>query len=86
MFPDNYFDYIIDDGDHTITSMAYCIENWLDKLKPNGKMIIEDIAGGYDWFDNLKSLASSKNVQSYTLYDFTQPKGRCDDFLIVIEK
>lgn len=86
MFEDNYFDYIIDDGDHTITSMAYCIEHWLDKLKPNGKMIIEDIQGGYGWFDNLESLASAKNVQSYTLFDFTQSKGRNDDFLIVIEK
>jgi hypothetical protein len=86
LFEDSYFDYIIDDADHTIISMAYSIEHWLNKLKVGGTLIIEDIQGGYGWFNSLEDLARKKNVKSYSLYDLTQSKGRNDDFLIVIEK
>jgi hypothetical protein len=43
LFEDNFFDFIIDDGPHTVESQQYSILNWYNKLKPGGKLIIEDI-------------------------------------------
>jgi hypothetical protein len=43
LYEDNFFDYIIDDGPHTIDSQQYSITHWYKKLKTGGKLIIEDI-------------------------------------------
>jgi hypothetical protein len=43
LYEDNFFDYIIDDGPHTIDSQQYSIAYWYKKLKIGGKLIIEDI-------------------------------------------
>jgi hypothetical protein len=43
LFLDNFFDYIIDDGPHTIVTQLAVIPVWLPKLKVGGKLIIEDI-------------------------------------------
>ena len=37
------FDIIIDDGPHSLESQIFFLENYLDKVKPNGLLIIEDI-------------------------------------------
>jgi len=42
-FEDNSFDFIIDDGSHTLEHQEYAIKNWLKKVKPGGTLIIEDI-------------------------------------------
>ena len=42
-FEDNSFDYIIDDGPHTLTSMVVSAQKWINKVKPGGKLIIEDV-------------------------------------------
>ena len=41
-FEDNTFDYIIEDGPHTAETQLFAITYWLPKLKPGGKLIIED--------------------------------------------
>ena len=41
--PNNFFDYIIDDGPHTLESQLACVDLYLPKLKKGGKIIIEDI-------------------------------------------
>lgn len=43
LFPDNFFDIIIDDGPHTLSSMKYSLKEYLGKLKQNGILVIEDI-------------------------------------------
>lgn len=42
-YDDNMFDYIIDDGPHSIESQIKCVQKWFSKLKVGGKLIIEDI-------------------------------------------
>lgn len=83
LFNDNYFDYIIDDGPHSYESQLYCVDNWLDKLKSGGKMIIEDVRLG---IPEMESLAKDQNAQSFSLYDFTQSTHRCDDRIVEIVK
>ncbi len=85
LFNDNYFDYIIDDGPHSLESQLYCVENWLDKLKFGGKMIIEDIPS-VSVASEMESLAKDQNVQSFSLYDFTQSTHRFDDRIVEIVK
>lgn len=43
LYTDETFDYIIDDGPHTLESQLNCVKKWLPKLKSNGKLIIEDV-------------------------------------------
>jgi hypothetical protein len=38
-FEDDSFDYIIDDGPHTLASMVISAQKWIDKVKPSGKLI-----------------------------------------------
>ena len=42
-FENNFFDYIIEDGLHTVEYQTIAIKLWLSKLKKGGKLIIEDI-------------------------------------------
>jgi len=42
-FPDNSFDVVIDDGPHTLDSMFFFLENYIQKVKPGGLLILEDI-------------------------------------------
>jgi len=53
---DNSYDYIIDDGPHSIESMKIAIELWMPKVKRGGKLIIEDIQN-IEWFEELASHA-----------------------------
>lgn len=43
LYENDFFDYIIDDGPHTLSSHLKCVELWFPKLKSGGKLIIEDI-------------------------------------------
>lgn len=42
-FEDGFFDYIIDDGPHTIESQISFVKLYYPKLRKGGKLIIEDI-------------------------------------------
>lgn len=80
-FPDNYFDYIIDDGSHDINSQKKCIDLYYKKLKIGGKLIIEDIQGtGY--FEELQKYCKDNNL-NYKAFDL---RGREDDLLIEITR
>lgn len=48
-FDDNYFDVIIDDGDHRCASMRATFDNSISKLKPGGWYFIEDLHLYTDW-------------------------------------
>lgn len=40
---DDYFDIVIDDGPHTFESMCFFLDNYLNKVKPGGYLVLEDI-------------------------------------------
>lgn len=80
-FEDNYFDYIIDDGPHTLQSQLFSVSNWFSKLKPGGKLIIEDVNNIEQVKTNFDTL--NPNCQ---LFDFRKNKNRFDDVLLVYTK
>ena len=53
---DDYFDIIIDDGPHTFESFVMLLCLYYDKLKQNGKLIVEDIIVT-QWVEPLVRLA-----------------------------
>jgi hypothetical protein len=84
MFRDNSLDYIIDDGPHTLESQLYSVNYWYKKLKPGGKLIIEDIIT----LTNLNSLVIEINDldYEYNVFDLRESKKRYDDIIIEIIK
>ena len=81
MFQSNYFDYIIDDGPHTIESQIEFIRHWMPVLKPGGKLIIEDIQNPEQDIEKIKSIGIP-----FKVIDSRKQKGRYDDVIIVIAR
>ena len=84
-FEDNSFDYIIDDGPHTLASMVISAQKWIDKVKPGGKLIIEDVQE-FLWAELIDSYVDKAKIKSYRVFDLRENKGRYDDIIIEIEK
>ena len=82
-FENEYFDFIVDDGPHTLQSQIDCINKWFPKLKVGGKMIIEDIQSENDL---LVLRAMNPPSGSMVIYDLRPNKGRYDDIIIEITK
>ena len=56
MYPDEHFDYIIEDGLHDVEYQLNSVEMWWPKLKKGGTLIVEDVQDldlDKDKFDNL---------------------------------
>lgn len=83
-FQNNEFDYIIDDGPHTLESQLIFIKKYISKVKVGGKLIIEDIDGDY----NLARLIEQaiKYDVSYKVFDLRPNKNRVDDIILEIFK
>jgi cephalosporin hydroxylase len=82
---DNSYDYIIDDGPHSIESMKIAIELWMPKVKKGGKLIIEDVQS-VEWFEELASHAKKFGYEKYRTFDFRENKLRSDDLIFELEK
>jgi cephalosporin hydroxylase len=82
---DNSYDYIIDDGPHSIESMKIAIELWMPKVKQGGKLIIEDVQS-VEWFEELASHAKKFGYEKYRTFDFRENKLRSDDLIFELEK
>jgi len=78
------FDFIIDDGPHTLSSQINFICLYRDKIKKGGHLIIEDIQG----YDNLIELVKYINTDSfyYKILDLRGVKSRYDDIILDIVK
>ncbi len=81
------FDVIIDDGPHTEESQLQSIQLYLELLKDDGVLIIEDIQS----FDSIKvfldSIPASKFFDYDTsVFDLRDKKGRYDDIVFAIRK
>jgi hypothetical protein len=86
VFENNSIDYLIDDGPHTYESQEYCIIYWLSKIKPGGKIIIEDIQQ-FEHLENFKKTIKNKNLNVSTkVFDSRESKGRYDDIIFEITK
>lgn len=79
------FDVIIDDGPHTIESQVKCIEMYFSLLKPNGCLIIEDIADYNETKKLINAVPKQKNIQ-IEIIDLRGRKKRFDDIVLVIKK
>lgn len=86
LFEDNQFDFIIEDGPHTLESQVFAAQHWPAKLKSGGLLIIEDIQDpNKDVPEILKAVEGNKNLQ-VLFYDLRNIQGRHDDVILEIQK
>ena len=77
------FDFMLDDGPHTLQSMKDFIRLYLPLLKEDGILIIEDVQS-VDWFGHLM-LEVPEDLKKYiNIYDRRHMKGRYDDLVFTI--
>jgi hypothetical protein len=84
LFKDNFFDFIIDDGPHTLESQLYSIVYWSKKLKSGGKLIIEDIQS----INHVTYLERIVDINLFTFnsFDLRANKNRYDDIIFEVTK
>lgn len=78
------FDFILDDGPHTLDSMVALIINYLPLLSDTGIMIIEDVQD-VTWFEVLRATVPFEYKSKIATYDLRSNKGRYDDLVFVID-
>ena len=79
------FDFILDDGPHTLKSQIQFIKLYSNLLKDNGILIIEDVS----CMKNLEILKTvpHKNLKKFIkTYDLRKNKNRSDDIVFTIDK
>ena len=76
------FDYIIDDGLHTVEAQIKTFDNYFSKLKSGGKYFIEDI----ELPENVVKIKRHLLKYDYKFYDFTSISETPDDMMFVITK
>jgi hypothetical protein len=62
-------------------SQIYSVNNWISKVKQNGKLIIEDIQN-----EKCINELNKVNTNPYKLIDLRKDKDRYDDFIYEITK
>jgi hypothetical protein len=82
---DMKFDFLLDDGPHTLKSMMDFIKLYSPLMKDDGILIIEDVQS-ISWFDALVELTPDHLKEYIKAYDLRQNKGRYDDLVFVIDK
>ena len=79
------FDFVLDDGPHTLESMITFIKLYSQLLTDDGILIIEDVQS-YDWLEPL-IIATPDNLKKYIkAYDLRENKNRYDDIVFTINK
>jgi hypothetical protein len=78
------FDFVIDDGPHSLESMVSFINLYLPLLTEDGILIIEDIQQ-YNWVNSLKSTVPETLRKYVEVFDRRNVKGRYDDILFVVD-
>jgi len=82
-FNDIMFDIIIDDGSHYLDDVIFVVNTYLNKLKNNGVLIIEDCQQPENWLNEIQKITpdnfriTTKDLRPFNSYD---------NFLIVITK
>ena len=79
------FDFMLDDGPHTLESMKQFIKLYSQIMCDDGILIIEDIPS-WDWIDILKNEVPEHLKQFIKTYDLRPNKNRFDDIVFTIDK
>jgi len=79
------FDFILDDGPHTLESMILCLQLYLPLLTYDGILIIEDVQE-IEWFDTLKEYVPNNLKSCIKTHDLRSNKDRYDDLVFVVDK
>jgi hypothetical protein len=79
------FDFMLDDGPHTLKSMKEFIKLYSQVMTDDGILIIEDVQS-FDWIDVLKNEVPENLKKYIKVYDLRQVKGRYDDIVFTIDK
>lgn len=77
------YDFILDDGPHSLQSMIQCIKLYLPLIKKDGIFIIEDVQD-FSWFDILRSHVDL-NIYCVITYDLRKNKDRYDDLVFTVK-
>jgi cephalosporin hydroxylase len=79
------FDFMLDDGPHTLESMIQFIKLYSQIMTPDGILIIEDVQS-WSWI-NILINSVPENLKEYIkTYDLRHIKGRYDDIVFTIDK
>jgi len=79
------FDFILDDGPHTLDSMKQFIKLYSQLLTEDGILIIEDVQS-WDWIEILKNEVPDELKSYIKTYDLRPNKNRYDDIVFTINK
>ena len=79
------FDFMLDDGPHTLESMKQFIKLYSQVIADDGILIVEDVQN-ISWIDIMKSVVPDELKKYVEVYDLRSNKGRYDDIVFVINK
>jgi hypothetical protein len=79
------FDFILDDGPHSLDSMIQFIKLYSQVMSDDGILIIEDVQS-WDWINILINECPEHLKQFIKVYDLRQIKNRYDDIVFTIDK
>jgi len=79
------FDFMLDDGPHTLQSMKEFIRLYSQVMTDDGILIIEDVQD-WNWIEILKNEVPDHLKKFVKVYDLRHIKGRYDDIVFTIDK
>jgi len=79
------FDFMLDDGPHTLESMLLFINMYSQIMADDGILIIEDVQC-WEWIEILKNQVPEHLKQYIKVYDLREVKCRYDDIVFTIDK
>lgn len=86
MFPNNFFDFIIEDGPHTLETQIFAVNNWTKKLKVGGKLVIEDVQNPDHDESEIWQAFKDRDLYEIKSHDWRRQKNRYDDYIIEITR
>jgi hypothetical protein len=79
------FDFMVDDGPHTLESMKQFIKLYSQIMTDDGILIIEDVQS-WEWIEILINAVPEHLKKYIKSYDLRPNKNRYDDILFTIDK
>lgn len=79
------FDFMLDDGPHTLESMISFIKLYIHLLSDDGVLMIEDVQS-IEWIHTLIESVPNELKQYIQFFDLRGIKGKYDDIVFVIDK
>jgi cephalosporin hydroxylase len=79
------FDFMLDDGPHSLDSMKTFIRLYSQLMTDDGILIIEDVQS-WDWIEILKNEVPENLKKFIKVYDLRPNKNRWDDIVFTIDK